>query len=324
MPVVDGPVESVEVDSDGVQAVRLAGGRTVEADAVVVAPRFIARAALLTELGVSVVPAPMGTGEAVETSPRGETTVCGVYAAGNVQDVSQQVLQAAAEGSRVAAAINADLAMEDADQAVAAHAGDSAKDWDSRYTTGGHQIWSGEPNGALIALAEHLEPGTALDLGCGEGADAIWLARRGWDVTAVDISAVALDRAHEAAATAGVDVDWVRVEVPNEALPTGPFDLVIAMYPALRRTRGDDAIQAILDTVAPGGTLLVVHHALGDSDDHHPSGFDPADYVQPADVAGHLDDGWTIEIHEQRTRVRPANSPGPDVPDVVLRARRTS
>lgn len=63
-----------------------------------------------------------------------------------------------------------------------------------------------------------------------------------------------------------------------------------------------------------------MHHCFDGHDGHRPSGFDPADYIQPDDVARHLDDGWTIEVHEQRRRVRPAGSPGPDVPDLVLRA----
>jgi thioredoxin reductase/SAM-dependent methyltransferase len=320
--IVDGPVRGVEVDGDEVRGVRLASGKMVDADVVVVAPRFVARAGLLADLGVLAVPAPMGMGEAMVTNPAGETTVPGLYAAGNVHDVSQQVLQAAAEGSRVAAAINADLALEDADRALQRHVGDSAEDWDRRYTDSGHKLWSGEPNSALVAETVHLEPGTALDLGCGEGADAIWLAGRGWEVTAVDISAVAIDRGREAATTAGIAIDWVRADVPSERFPTGSFDLVTVMYPAFRHTPDDGAMRAILDAVAPGGTLLVVHHLFDGHDGHRPNGFDPADYVQPPDIAKHLHDGWAIEIHDERARVRPAGSPGPDVPDLVLRARR--
>ena len=215
--------------------------------------------------------------------------------------------------------------MEDHQDTGAARgsAGDSAEDWDRRYTERGQRMWSGEPNGALVAGIEHLTPGAALDVGCGEGADAIWLAQHGWKVTAVDISEVAIARAQDAAAAAGVEVDWRRVELPGEPLPAGAFDLVSVMYPAFRHTPDDAAIAAILAPVAPGGTLLFVHHSFDGHDDHRPSGFDPADYVQPDDVAGLLGDGWTIEVHERRARVRPEGSPGPDVPDLVLRARRT-
>ena len=200
--------------------------------------------------------------------------------------------------------------------------GDGAEDWDQRYAEGGERLWSGEPNAALVAGVEDLEPGTALEVGCGEGADAVWLARHGWRVTAVDISAVAVERARDAATAVDVDVDWVRADIQHEPLPAGPFDLVTAMYPAFRHTADDRAIRALLDAVRPGGTLLFVHHDFDGHDGHGPSGFDPADYVQPDDIAGHLGDGWTVEVHERRARVRPPGSPGPDVPDRVLRARR--
>ena len=212
---------------------------------------------------------------------------------------------------------------QDAGSARSGGAGDSAEDWDNRYTERGQRMWSGQPNGALVTGVEHIVPGTALDVGCGEGADAVWLAGRGWDVTAVDISDVALTRAREAAESAGVEVTWARLDLLAEPLPAGPFDLVVAMYPAFRHTPDDVAVRAVLDAVAPGGTLLFVHHSFDGHDDHRPAHFDPADYVQPHDVARHLGDGWTIEVHERRDRVRPEGSPGPDVPDAVLRARRT-
>src|SRR5579871_5362086 len=84
-----------------------------------------------------------------------------------------------------------------------------AAEWDARYREREGQMWSGRPNGRLQAEVAGLTPGRALDVGCGEGADAIWLARSGWTVTAIDISDVALSRAREAAERAGVMVEWV-------------------------------------------------------------------------------------------------------------------
>ncbi|MDX6349032.1 MAG: hypothetical protein QOF84_3822, partial [Streptomyces sp.] len=83
--------------------------------------------------------------------------------------------------------------------------------WDDRYAQN-QRMWSGAPNAALVREVSDLAPGTALDLGCGEGGDAIWLARRGWRVTATDISGIALDRAAGHAAAAGVAdrIDWQR------------------------------------------------------------------------------------------------------------------
>ncbi len=101
-----------------------------------------------------------------------------------------------------------------------AYAGDSAvqQEWDGRYAEM-RQLWSGRPNGALVAEVSDLAPGRVLDVGCGEGADAVWLARRGWDVTALDVSGVALARAAEHASEAGVDVRWVHAGLVEAALP---------------------------------------------------------------------------------------------------------
>jgi SAM-dependent methyltransferase len=195
---------------------------------------------------------------------------------------------------------------------------DRPEDWDRRYSSQA-QWWSGRPNGALVAEVEALDPGTALDVGSGEGADAVWLAARGWTVTAIDISQVALDRARQAAEQAGVEVDWVRADVAVEPPAPGRYDLVSVQYPALRHSADDAAIKAILHAVAPGGRLLLVHHSFADAG-HQPHGFDPADYLQPADLVGHLDAAWTIEVYE--TRPRAPGHHGPAVADVVLRARR--
>src|SRR4051794_25845689 len=100
--------------------------------------------------------------------------------------------------------------------------------WDDRYAES-HRIWSGNPNVALVAEIAGLPPGRALDLGCGEGADAVWLARQGWQVTAADISPVALVRAAEHAADAGVTVDFQHHDL-SQTFPDGTYDLVSAQF----------------------------------------------------------------------------------------------
>lgn len=191
-------------------------------------------------------------------------------------------------------------------------------------------MWSGQPNAALVTEVETMAAGTALDLGCGEGADVVWLAGRGWSVTGLEISAVALERARRVAEEAGVGATWVLADVSRDPID-GEFDLVSVQYPAVPKDPDDVAITRILDAVAPGGTLLVVHHSSEGHTEGHSEGhghqvgpFDPDAYLQPHDIARHLDalGGWTIEVHERRPRIRPEGSPGPDVPDVVLRARR--
>jgi SAM-dependent methyltransferase len=197
-------------------------------------------------------------------------------------------------------------------------------EWDERYASA-ERVWSGEPNATLVEVASALNPGRALDVGCGEGADAVWLAAHGWEVTAIDVSPVALQRAAAHARAAGVTVSWRRAGLLDAALAPAAFDLVSAQYPALRRAGpGDNANElALLAAVAPGGTLLVVHHAQFDTEHARAAGFDPDDYVSPADVAGLLDDEWQFEIEENRPRHVTSGAGAHRTADYILRAAFT-
>jgi SAM-dependent methyltransferase len=184
-------------------------------------------------------------------------------------------------------------------------------------------MWSGRPNGRLVAEVEGLAPGRALDVGCGEGADAIWLAERGWSVTAVDVSQVAIDRARAAAEAVGVSVDWVCADALARTFDARSFDLVSMQYPALPKAAGADAVRALLDTVRPAGVLLAVYHDLDhDHREHMRSrGVDPDDYVGVDDLRELLDETFAVESHAVEPRIDPP--PGtPHIADVVLRARR--
>lgn len=199
---------------------------------------------------------------------------------------------------------------------------ESAEYWDERYQER-QQLWSGEPNGPLVVEVSALEPGRALDVGCGEGGDAIWLARRGWRVTAMDISQVALDRAAEAAKTApALEITWVRASLTETAPEAGAYDLVSAQYFPIAKQTGEAALRGLLAAVAPGGTLLIVGHDLKGWEHHHELPFDPADYYEPHDIAELLDDTWTIQVDETRPRTRPAPEGTDHVNDTVLRAVR--
>jgi len=198
-----------------------------------------------------------------------------------------------------------------------------AAEWDARYSERDGAMWSGRPNGRLVAEVADLNPGRALDVGCGEGADAIWLARRGWMVTAIDISDVAVCRAREAAERARTAVELICGDALQTALPADSFDLVSMQYPALPKAAGQAAVQTLLGTVRPGGLLLAVYHDLDDVHREHmkSQGFDPADYVGADDLAQVLGDDFTVELHAVEPRIDPP--PGsPHVADVVLRARR--
>src|SRR5207253_10099824 len=142
-----------------------------------IAAPFKVRAEAFASLGLKPGEHPTGLGDFIETDENGETSVPGLYAAGNVTDPSQQVLQAAANGSRVGGMISFSLAYEDIDDAARPSANED--DWDHRY--GGDQIWSGNANGSLVSEVEALRPGRVLDVGAGEGGDAVWLAEHGWN-----------------------------------------------------------------------------------------------------------------------------------------------
>lgn len=194
--------------------------------------------------------------------------------------------------------------------------------WDERYA-GQHQMWSGNPNGALVVELAGLTPGRVLDVGCGEGADAVWLARGGWDVTALELSGVAIERAQQHARDAGVDITWVHSGFVDANLPSGAFDLVSALYPVLLKTPTADAERGLLDAVAVGGVLLFVHHADVEHSQSHDPLFDHANYVWPPMVKALFDDDWVLEVDERRPRTVPdAGAGAHHVDDLVLRARR--
>jgi thioredoxin reductase/protein-L-isoaspartate O-methyltransferase len=326
--VVDGPVQRLVTGADGhVEAVELVSGERVAADAVVVGASFRVRAEPFTSLGLTPVPHMTGLGDVVETDTTGETSVPGLYAAGNLTDPSQQVLQAAANGSRVGGMISFSLAHEDI--ADAARPSSNAADWDHRYS--GEQIWSGNPNGTLVREVDAMLPGRVLDVGAGEGGDAVWLAEQGWMVTASDISQRALDRIAAVAKERSLSIEGHHADANGiDAYPAQSFDLVTAHYASIPRTPDGRGITNLLAAVSVGGTLLVVGHDLEPMRQPidtrtHSRMFDPDAYVRVDDVAAALSGSseWEIEVDEKRPRP-PGAASGHHVDDVILRARRVA
>lgn len=191
-----------------------------------------------------------------------------------------------------------------------------AEFWDARYAES-DRIWSGNPNTVLVREVSGLKPGRALDLGCGEGGDAIWLARQGWQVTATDISQVALDRAARHAADAGAHVaervDWQQHHL-GTSFPEGRFDLVSAQflhsYVDLPR---EQVLRTAAASVAPGGTLLVVGHAGWPSWEHDPD--HDVHFPTPEEVLTSLelaDGAWAVLLcgEHERAQTAPDGSPG--------------
>jgi len=185
--------------------------------------------------------------------------------------------------------------------------------WDERYGSA-DRIWSGQPNVQLVTQIADLPPGDALDVGCGEGADAIWLASRGWRVTAVDVSAVALDRGGRQAAAAGEEVaariTWEQRDLLSWDPGTERFDLVSAQFMHLPRPDQDLMHTRLAAAVRPGGTLLVVGHLHSELHAHIAPRFRPAD-----DIAASLAPAdWQVIV---ATAIeRPGT--GPDGEQVVL------
>ena len=323
--VVEARVRRVVSGEDGhVSAVELDDGRCLPAESVVVGARFHPRVEFLAGTGIETVDHPTGLGTTVETDETGRTAVAGIYAAGNVTDPSQQVIEAAARGGRVGAMISFDLVR--ADIAAGSRSSANESDWDGRYS--GEQIWSGNPNGGLVAEVETMTPGRALDVGAGEGGDAVWLAEQGWRVTANDVSQRALDRIDAAAKDRGLVIDLLHADANAlEPFDDGAFDLVCAQYASIPRTPDRRGIANLLSAVAPGGTLVVVSHdpdamrvPVDVAEGSRP--WDPDAFVGAHDVAEALtaSSDWTIELHERRER--PAGASSHHVHDIVLRARR--
>ncbi|HEX7354436.1 MAG TPA: class I SAM-dependent methyltransferase [Mycobacteriales bacterium] len=193
--------------------------------------------------------------------------------------------------------------------------------WDERYR-GSQHAWSGNPNAVLVAEISDLPPGTALDAGAGEGGDACWLAARGWRVTGVDISSVALERAAAQAKERGLEVSWVHLDLSRDEAP-GTYDLVSSHFVHLPLDRRPTLFAHLAAAVAPGGTLLVVGHDPSDAESGVARPHLEEAAWTPDEVVGALGPGWQVEVAEARPR-RARHQDGPEVTvhDAVVRARR--
>ena len=203
---------------------------------------------------------------------------------------------------------------------------DAKEHWEEHYGER-DRVWSGRVNAVFAEIVEPLKPGTALDLGCGEGGDAMWLAERGWQVVAVDISETALQRAAEDADARGVGnrIEFQAHDL-SEGFPEGAFDLVSAQFLhstlPLDRTR---IFKRAADGIRPGGLLLIVDHGGAPpwaSKLHHHHEFPSADEVVAAlDLP---DAGWErVRVESvEREATGPNGEPGTLVDNVIVLRRR--
>lgn len=195
--------------------------------------------------------------------------------------------------------------------------------WEQRYQAK-QGVWSGRPNQPLVDEVEPLlEPGTALEFGCGEGADAVWLASRGWLVTAVDLSPTALERARGHAKQAGVDQHMTFTDAAADQLidSHGPWNLVTSMY-AHPEQGGRWLVETLSRAVAPGGMLLVVGHHPTDPHAANNPDLQAAAFTAE-DVADVLDrDVWEVSATVRERTTREAHGGERLWRDAVLVARR--
>ncbi len=132
--------------------------------------------------------------------------------------------------------------------------------WNERYSTT-ELVWSEGPNQFVEEIAGELAPGRALDLACGEGRNAIWLASQGWQVTGIDFSEAAIEKARRLSEAAGVVVEWQCANVVTFEPPATSFDLVLLSYLHLPSHEMIQVLASTTAALAPGGALLVVGHA---------------------------------------------------------------
>jgi 2-polyprenyl-3-methyl-5-hydroxy-6-metoxy-1,4-benzoquinol methylase len=194
--------------------------------------------------------------------------------------------------------------------------------WDERYA-GEEKIWSGNPNPQLVAEVSGLAPGTALDVGCGEGGDVIWLAQQGWRVTGADFSANGLARAAHHAEQAGVadQIEWWQVDARTFAAGERSYDLVTTHF--LHPPDGGmvEVTRRLAEAVAPGGHLLVVGHAPSETFHHLTASHRRAMFLADELLAG-LPGDFEALVVEQRPRTVTRDDVTVEIHDSTLFAER--
>ena len=198
--------------------------------------------------------------------------------------------------------------------------GVSSAEWDSRYA-GTELIWTAEPNRFVEAELRDLPPGRALDIGAGEGRNAVWLASRGWQVTAVDFSAVGLDKGRRLAASRGISVDWVHADVRSYQPGAGAFQLVLIAYLQLLAAELTGVLRGAVRALGPGGTLLVVGHDVDNLTEGAGGPQDPAVLYTPELITRSLD-GLTVLRAERVRRPLLSGDTTKQAVDTLVRAVR--
>lgn len=255
-----------------------------------------------------------GPGAPLAVDLRGATSHSRIFAAGNAVMPFGNVPLSMGAGSMAGAGVNAMLVAEDFARAVDERSKLRNDEWEERYAAE-ERRWSGRVNSTMADVVSGFPPGTALDVGSGEGGDAVWLADQGWHVTGVDVSATAVERATALAEARGVDARF-RVTDGAASVP-GQFDLVLASFlhspePDFPRIR---LLREAAERVGPGGRLLVLSHATAPSwahgtheHEHLPAMRTPEEELALLDLDERM---WVPELVEIRRREATAPDGGP-------------
>jgi 2-polyprenyl-3-methyl-5-hydroxy-6-metoxy-1,4-benzoquinol methylase len=194
------------------------------------------------------------------------------------------------------------------------------EDWDERYAQPG-LVWSAEPNRFLVAEVAGLQPGRALDLACGEGRNSVWLAERGWKVTAVDFSEVAIGKARERAAREGQEVELVCADLVEYEPPAEAYDLVLLLYLHVPAAERRTILSRAAAALRPGGTFLLLGHDLTNQADGVGGPRDTSILYTPADIVVELPE---LRIEKAERVLRDVEGEDRPAIDALVRAHRPS
>jgi SAM-dependent methyltransferase len=194
------------------------------------------------------------------------------------------------------------------------------EDWDKRYASA-ENLWSTKPNRFLVAEVEHVEPGRALDLACGEGQNAIWLATRGWDVTGVDYSEVAIAKALSRAERESATVQLVCADLVEYEPEASSFDLVLVLYLHVPTSERRRILAKASGALTAGGTFVLVGHDLTNATDGVGGPSDVDLLYTPDQIASELPG---LELDKATTVLRGVDGEERDAIDAIVRARRPS
>jgi SAM-dependent methyltransferase len=196
--------------------------------------------------------------------------------------------------------------------------------WNRRYA-GQELLWTSAANRFLVEETATLPPGRALDVACGEGRNAVWLAERGWRVTGLDFSEVGLEKAGGLASARGVQAQWLMADLLQYMPEPRKFDLVLVFYLQVPAEQRRAIVRTVAEAVAPGGTFLLVAHDSSNLEHRHGGPQDPAVLYPASDVVDDLDRSGLL-IERAETVRRPVDTPeGERVAlDALVRGRRAS